>query len=83
MSATDAPDIPCMRHLIVEPGINTIEQYRRQGLGRTAPGAMVRYLVESGKVPIWSCGAENQASAGLAESLGYVRLGHVLTATVG
>lgn len=81
-SATDAPDMPYMSDLIVEPGINTIEEYRRQGYARIAAGAMVRYLVENGKVPIWSCDAGNRASAGLAESLGYVPLAHVLTATL-
>ena len=79
VSATDAPDIPYMSDLIVEPGINTLQGYRRCGYGRIAAGAMVEYLLKNGKVPIWSCGAGNQASSRLAESIGYVKFADVLS----
>ena len=82
VSATDAPDIPYMSDLIVEPGINTLQEYRRRGYGRIAAGAMVDYVLKSGKVPIWSCAVGNQASVGLAQSLGYVRFADVLTSTI-
>jgi len=82
VSATDAPDIPYMSNLIVEPGINTLQGYRRRGYGRIAAGAMVEYLLKNGKVPIWSCGASNQASSRLAESIGYVRFADVLSLSI-
>ena len=79
VSVTDAPGIPYMSDLIVEPGINTLQGYRRCGYGRIAAGAMVEYLLKNGKVPIWSCSAGNQASSRLAESIGYVRFADVLS----
>ena len=82
VSATDAPDIPYMSDLIVEPGINTLQGYRRRGYGRIAAGAMVDYLLKNGKVPIWSCRASNQASSRLAESIGYVRFADILSLSI-
>ena len=49
VSATDAPDIPYMSDLMVEPGINTLQGYRRRGYGRIAAGAMVDYLLQARK----------------------------------
>ena len=79
VSATDAPGIPYMSDLIVEPGINTLQGYRRRGYGRITAGAMVEYLLKNGKVPIWSCGVDNQASSRLAESIGYMKFADVLS----
>ncbi len=76
---TDAPDIPYMGDIIVEPGINTIAGYRRKGSARIATGALIKYLLSMKKVPIWSCGSSNTASAHLAESLGYRKLGVVVS----
>ena len=76
---TDAPDIPYMSDIIVEPGINTLAGYRRKGFAKTALGALIKYLLSIKKVPIWSCGSSNTASAHLAESLGYQKLGVVVS----
>ncbi len=76
---TDAPDIPYMSDIIVEPGINTLAGYRKKGFAKTAVGALIKYLLSMEKVPIWSCGSSNTASAHLAESLGYRKLGMVVS----
>lgn len=76
---TDAPDIPYMSDIIVEPGINTLAGYRKKGFAKIAVGALIKYLLSIKKVPIWSCGSSNTASAHLAESLGYRKLGMVVS----
>lgn len=76
---TDAPDIPYMSEIIAEPGINTLAGYRKKGSAKIAVGALIKYLLSMKKVPIWSCGSSNTASAHLAESLGYRKLGVVVS----
>lgn len=78
-SCTDAPDIPYMSDIIVEPGINTRPEYRQKGYAKRAVGAMITSLVENGKVPIWSCAAENEASNRLAQSVGYRKFADLIT----
>ena len=77
--ATDAPGIPYMRDIIVEPGINTLKEYRRCGYAKITTGALIKYLLETGKVPIWSCAAANEASDRLARSLGFVKFADVFS----
>ncbi len=72
---TDAPDVPYMSDIIVEPGINTLAGYRKKGFAKITVGALIKYLLSMKKVPIWSCGSSNTASVHLAESLGYRKLG--------
>ncbi len=79
--ATDAPDIPYMSDLIVEPGINTLVDFRRRGFAKSSVGAMIEFLLSRGKVPVWSCGSRNVASARLAVSLGFQQLGTVISLT--
>lgn len=78
ISATDAPDVPYMDDLIVEIGINTLETYRNKGYAKMVVTAMLKYLLEAGKVPIWSCGGANHASERLALSVGYEQFADVL-----
>jgi RimJ/RimL family protein N-acetyltransferase len=76
---TDAPDIPYMSDIIVEPGINTLAGYRKKGFSKIAVGALIKYLLSIKKVPVWSCGSTNTSSMRLAESLGYRKLGVVVS----
>jgi hypothetical protein len=80
-SATDAPDVPYMRELIVEPGINTLPEYRQRGYAKTVVGALIKRLLDTHKAPIWSCSATNIASQKLAASVGFVKFADVLTLT--
>jgi GNAT acetyltransferase-like protein len=77
--ATDAPDIPFMSDVIVEPGINTLGPYRRRGFAKAAVGAMLRHLLAMGKTPIWSCRATNEASQALAMGVGFRKFADVFT----
>lgn len=79
VSATDAPDLPYMADVVVEPGINTLPGYRRRGYARTVAGALLELLLSEGKVPLWSCSFANTGSQRLAEGLGYVKLADVIT----
>ena len=81
VGATDAPDVPYTRDTIGEPGINTLAANRRQGHATAAVGAMLEPLLATGRTPVWSCAAANQASASLATSLGYRKLADVYTVT--
>ena len=79
VSATDAPDLPYMDDVVVEPGINTLPSYRRRGYARTVVGALLKQWLKEGKVPLWSCSFANTGSQRLAESLGYAKLADVIT----
>jgi RimJ/RimL family protein N-acetyltransferase len=78
VSATDAPDMPYMADRIVEIGINTLKENRGRGYAKIVVAAMIKYLVQSGKTPLWSCAADNQASAGLALAVGYAKFAELL-----
>ena len=82
VSATDAGDVPYMTDLIMEPGINTLEGYRKRGYAKKVVSAVISYLLDIDRVPIWSCSATNTASQRLAESLGYRKLLDVITVTM-
>ena len=82
VSATDMPDVPYMADEVAEPGINTLEGYRRRGYARIAVGALLEHLLEMGRVPLWSCDAGNVASQRLAESVGFRKLADVIAVTL-
>ncbi|MDE6593131.1 MAG: GNAT family N-acetyltransferase [Oscillospiraceae bacterium] len=78
-AATDSPDIPfweehfCENNF-AEIGINTLPEFRRQGLAYEACAALVNSLLSKGTVPLWSTASDNIASRKLAESLGFAEL---------
>lgn len=82
VSATDMPDVPYMADEVAEPGINTLEGYRRRGYARIVVGALLEHLLEMGRVPLWSCNAGNAASQRLAESVGFRKLADVIAVTL-
>ncbi len=82
VSATDMPDVPYMADEVAEPGINTLEGYRRRGYARIVMGALLEHLLEMGRVPLWSCGAGNVASQRLAESVGFRKFADVIAVTL-
>ena len=77
--ANDAPDIPFMSDHIIEPGINTLAAYRRQGHAAAGCGRFIRKVIEDKKVPIWSCSKKNIASDGLARKLGFEVYAEILS----
>lgn len=54
----------------VEIGVDTAEEYRRQGLGAACVYALASELCEGGRAAVYECASANTASIHLAESLG-------------
>ena len=54
--------------------IETLESYRRHGLGYQVGHAFIRHCLEKGLEPHWGCMEENKPSSTLAESLGLSRV---------
>ena len=61
-------------HAEAEIEIVTALEHRGRGLGFAAASAFLGECRARGLAPSWSCGAENVASRGLAEKLGFVFL---------
>ena len=77
--ANDAPDMPFMSDRIVEPGINTLAAYQRQGHATAVCARFISKVLKDGKVPIWSCSKKNIASDGLARKLGFEVYAEILS----
>ena len=54
-----------------EIAVTTQPEFRRQGFGRSVVAALSRHVLENGRTPLYVVSEENQASAHLAESLGF------------
>lgn len=54
-------------------GIETLKEYRRQGLCQAAVEAYIERCIENGLKPYWECMQTNVASRSLAEKLGFTR----------
>jgi GNAT superfamily N-acetyltransferase len=55
--------------------IETLEPYRRHGLGARAARTLIRHLRGSGLSPVWGALETNAASRGLAARLGFLEAG--------
>ena len=54
--------------------VSTVPKYRGLGLGKAVASALLTHVVsERGKFPIWTTASSNEASQGLAESLGFAQ----------
>ncbi|MDX1414039.1 MAG: GNAT family N-acetyltransferase [Candidatus Promineifilaceae bacterium] len=58
-----------------EISVNTTPGQRRQGWGRSVVAAMVQYVLESGRTPLYVVTDQNEPSLRLAESVGFVDTG--------
>ncbi len=52
-------------------GVATLPNYRGRGLATAAASIVARWLQENGRIPVWSCGEDNQASLRVAQKLGF------------
>ena len=77
VSVADAPTIPYLPELIVEPGIMTLASYRRKGYASAVCAVFLEEQLRRGLSPIWTCAFDNEASAGLARHLGYRPFGEL------
>lgn len=59
-------------------GIETLEDFRRQGLSQITTEAFIEKCIKSYLEPYWECMESNHASRSLAEKLGFVR-SHIYT----
>jgi GNAT superfamily N-acetyltransferase len=55
----------------LELGIETLENYRGQGLAFYVCAALIDYCLEKGIEPVWACRLENTGSYKLAQKLGF------------
>jgi hypothetical protein len=55
--------------------VNTVPGQQRQGWGKSVAAAMVHYLLENGRTPVYMVAQQNTASQQLARSVGFVTSG--------
>lgn len=65
-----------------EIGINTLPEYRKNGFAAAACQKCLREILCHGKVPQWSSAMGNQVSRKLAEKVGFVEFGEVVSMTI-
>ena len=58
--------------------IDTLEGYRRRGLGAAACACLIRHYAASGKTAVWGAAESNEASAALARKLGFKEVDRLL-----
>lgn len=61
----------CLRPPFLEIGVETAEAFRGKGYAFEVSRKMVRFCLENGFVPVWSCKKENTGSFRLALKLGF------------
>ena len=55
-------------------GVSTLEQWREKGFATAAASLVAQKIQAKGKVPVWSCGADNHASIRVAQKLGFTEV---------
>lgn len=69
-----------------EIAVMTKPEYRRQGWGQSVVSAMVQYLIDNGRTPLYAVSETNQPSVQLATSVGFIDSGareYLLQAAIG
>lgn len=56
--------------------VHTQPQHRQRGWGRSVVSALVHYLRDSGRIPLYAVHEQNEPSRNLAESLSFTDTGH-------
>ncbi|MEZ4594430.1 MAG: GNAT family N-acetyltransferase [Chloroflexota bacterium] len=56
-------------------GVFTLPNFRGHGLAAAAAALVAEWLLRNGRIPVWSCGANNQPSLRVAQKLGFVENG--------
>ena len=79
---TDAPDMPYMNDKVQEIGIETLTEYRHKGYAALAVLSCIKYMIEKGVCPLWSCRDSNSASSGLALKAGFKKLADIITISI-
>ncbi|HEX6386349.1 MAG TPA: GNAT family N-acetyltransferase [Anaerolineae bacterium] len=58
-----------------EISVHTDPKYRRRGWGQSVVAAMVQYLLDNGRIPLYAAAEQNAASIQLAQRVGFVDSG--------
>lgn len=58
--------------------IDTVPEYRRQGLGRLAVSELIRRQNSEGRAPVWGAMASNLASQRMAERTGFTKIDEIV-----
>ena len=56
-------------------GVSTGARWREKGFATAAASCVAQAIQAKGKVPVWSCGEDNEASLRVAEKLGFTEVG--------
>ncbi|MBK7895367.1 MAG: GNAT family N-acetyltransferase [Anaerolineaceae bacterium] len=56
-------------------GVFTLPAWRGRGLAAAAAAWVADWLLGNGRIPVWSCGEQNEASLRVAEKVGFVENG--------
>jgi GNAT superfamily N-acetyltransferase len=78
ISVSEAPDIGHMQDLIEEVGVDTHPKYRRRGYGKAVISAMTKAILDIGRIPIYRCDPQNEASVRLAKAIGYKKYADII-----
>jgi len=71
VSVADSPNVPYLPDLVCEPGIMTLPNHRQKGYAAAVCAAYIQQQMARGLIPSWTCAADNTASIGLAQHLGF------------
>ena len=66
---------------VINFGVSTLKEHRKKGHAAAACAAFIEYHLKQGNTPIWRCDFTNMASRALAEKLGFLHIGNVITVT--
>lgn len=58
----------------IDIGVETQENYQHRGFAAIVSKAMLKYILEHNKKPVWACHYKNLASAKLAEKIGFAKI---------
>ena len=78
----DLPGMPYMENEVREIGINTLPEYRGQGLARRVCISCIHGMLQKNICPQWATASANEASFRLAYSIGFRKLADILTVTL-
>jgi GNAT superfamily N-acetyltransferase len=62
--------------------IETLEPYRRRGLGARAARTLIRHMRKTGRAPVWGALETNSGSRRLAAGLGFLETAGIAVFTV-
>ena len=77
VSSTRSEGVPHRPKGIINLGINTLNEHRRNGYAAATCAAFIRHNGQKGLMPIWLSTSDNIASHSLAKKLGFRHLGNV------